>query len=95
MPCGTSQVIHGYNQRAEDSENYIKALKLDFGGSTLPCSGFKANTLYFLITARAYNVFALMRQLLPAELANHRTMSLRWRLYAMAANVVGLTSEYP
>jgi hypothetical protein len=83
-----SQLIHWYNQRAEDSENRIKELKLDFGGDTLPCSDFKANALYFLISALSYNLFALMRQLLPEELAHHRAMTLRWRLYAMAAKVV-------
>ena len=35
-----SQVIHWYNQRAENSENRIKELKLDFGGDPLPCSAF-------------------------------------------------------
>jgi len=83
-----SQIIHWYNQRAEDSENRIKELKLDFGGDTLPCSDFKANALYFLITALSYNLFALMRQLLPQELAQHRAITVRWRLYAMAAKVV-------
>jgi len=83
-----SQIVHWYNQRAEDSENRIKELKLDFGGDTLPCSDFHANALYFLISALSYNVFALMRQLLPEELAQHRAMTVRWRLYAMAAKVV-------
>ncbi len=83
-----SHIIHWYNQRAEDSENRIKELKLDFGGDTLPCSDFKANALYFLISALSYNLFALMRQLLPEELAHHRVMTLRWRLYAIAAKVV-------
>jgi len=31
-----SQIIHCYNQRAEDSENRIKELKLDFGGDNYP-----------------------------------------------------------
>jgi hypothetical protein len=83
-----SEIIHWYNQRAEDSENRIKELKLDFGGDTLPCSDFSANTLYFLITALSYNLFALMRQLLPEALAHHRAPTLRWRLYAIAAKVV-------
>ena len=83
-----SQIIHWYNQRAEDSENRIKELKLDFGGDTLPCSDFNANALYFLISALSYNLFALMRQLLPEESAHHRAMTLRWRLYAIAAKVV-------
>ncbi len=83
-----SQIVHWYNQRAEDSENRIKERNLDFGGDTLPCSDFNANALYFLISALSYNLFALMRQLLPEELAHHRAMTLRWRLYASAAKVV-------
>jgi len=83
-----SEIIHWYNQRAEDSENRIKELKLDFGGDTLPCSDFNANALYFLISALSYNLFALMRQLLPGDLAQHRAMTIRWRLYGMAAKVV-------
>ena len=81
-------MIHWYNRRGEESENRIKELKHDFGGDTLPCSDFKANALYFLISALSYNVFALMRQLLPESLAHHRAMTIRWRVYAMAAKVV-------
>ena len=83
-----SEIIHWYNQRAEDSENRIKELKLDFGGDTLPCSDFKANALYFSICALAYNLYALMRQLLPEGLETSRVKTIRWRLYAMAAKVV-------
>ena len=83
-----SQIIHWYNQRAEDSENRIKELKLDFGGDTLPCSDFDANALYFLISALSYNLFALMRQLLPEDLSRHRATTIRWRVYAVAAKVV-------
>lgn len=83
-----SQIIHWYNQRGEDSENRIKELKLDFGGDVLPCSDFDANALYFTITALSFNLFALMRQLLPEELSHHRVMTLRWKVYAIAAKVV-------
>jgi hypothetical protein len=83
-----SEIIHWYNQRAEDSENRIKELKLDFGGDTLPCSDFDANAVYFSICALAYNLFALMRQLLPEGLECHRAKTIRWRLYAMAAKVI-------
>jgi hypothetical protein len=83
-----SQIVHWYNQRGEDSENRIKELKLDFGGDTLPCSDFSANALYFFLSAISYNLFALMRQLLPEALAHHRAKTIRWRLYAMAAKVV-------
>jgi len=83
-----SQIIHWYNQRGEDSENRIKELKLDFGGDVLPCSDFDANALYFTITALSFNLFALMRQLLPEELSHHRVITLRWKFYAIAAKVV-------
>lgn len=83
-----SKIIHWYSQRSEDSENRIKELKLDFGGDTLPCSDFHANSLYFFLSAISYNLFALMRHLLPEELAHHRIMTIRWRVYAMAAKVV-------
>lgn len=46
-----SEVIHWYNQRAQDSENRIKEVKLDFGGDTLPGSGFDANAVYFSVCA--------------------------------------------
>ncbi|HIJ31990.1 MAG TPA: IS1380 family transposase [Gammaproteobacteria bacterium] len=83
-----SELVHWYNQRGEDSENRIKELKLDFGGDTLPCSDFQANALYLQICALSYNLFALMRQLLPEELAHHRVTTIRWRLYAIAAKIV-------
>lgn len=83
-----SKLIHWYNQRAEHSENRIKELKLDFGAGTLPCSDFNANALYFSICSLAYNLFALMRQLLPEGLECHRAKTIRWRLYAIAAKVI-------
>lgn len=83
-----SQIIHWYNQRGEDSENRIKELKIDFGGDVLPCSDFGANALYFMISALSFNLLALMRLFLPEELAHHRVMTIRWRLYAIAAKVV-------
>lgn len=89
-----SEIIHWYNQRAEDSENRIKELKTDFGGDTLPCTDFNANALYFSFCALAYNVFALMRQLLPLKFARHRASTIRWRLYAIAAKVVKTGRQY-
>ena len=83
-----SQLIHWYNQRAEHSENRIKELKNDFAADQLPCSDFKANELYFALCGLAYNVFALMRQLLPAQWAISRAPTIRWRLYALAGKLV-------
>jgi hypothetical protein len=83
-----SELIHWYNQRAEHSENRIKELKNDFAASQLPCGDFKANELYFGLCGLAYNVFALMRQLLPEQWAQNRVSTIRWRLYALAGKLV-------
>ena len=83
-----SKVIHFYNQRGEDSENRIKELKNDFGARQMPCGDFNANALYFDICSLSYNLFALMRQILPLEFANKRAKYVRNRLYAIAAKVL-------
>ena len=83
-----SKIIHFYNQRAQDSENRIKELKNDFGAKQMPCGDFAANALYFDICSLSYNLFALMRQLLPLEFANKRAKYVRHRLYAIAAKVI-------
>jgi hypothetical protein len=83
-----SEIIHFYNQRGEDSENRIKELKNDFGAKQMPCGDFNANALYFDICALSYNLFALMRRLLPLEFANKRAKYVRHRIYAIAAKVI-------
>ncbi|MFQ3244147.1 MAG: hypothetical protein ACI9SP_000774 [Arenicella sp.] len=83
-----SGLIHWYNQRAEHSENRIKELKLDFSANQLPCGDFDANALYFSICILAYNLFVLMRVLLPEQWEACRATTIRWRLYALAAKVV-------
>lgn len=83
-----SDCVHWYNQRAEDSENRIKELKQDFGAARMPCGDFDANALYFSLCALAYNLFALMRALLPVQFERCRAKTIRWRLYALAGKVV-------
>ena len=83
-----SELIHWYNQRAEHSENRIKELKQDFAADALPCGDFKANELYFGLCGLAYNIFALMRHLLPVRWAQSRATTVRWRLYALAGKIV-------
>jgi len=83
-----SNIIHFYNQRGEDSENRIKELKNDFGAKQMPCGDFNANALYFDVCALSYNLFAIMRQLLPLEFVNKRAKYVRHRLYAIAAKVI-------
>ena len=83
-----SRIIQEYNQRGECSENRIKELKLDFAGGRLPCSDFGANALYVCMCALAYNVFALLRAGLPPEFRFARAMTMRVRLFALAAKIV-------
>ena len=83
-----SECVRWYNQRAEDSENRIKELKKDFGAERMPCADFDANALYFSLCALAYNLFALMRALLPIRFERCRAKTIRWRLYALAGKVV-------
>jgi hypothetical protein len=83
-----SKIIHWYNQRGEDSENRIKELKLDLGGDCLPCSDFAANEVYFLIASLAYNLLALLRELLPNSLSRCRAPTMRSRLYSIAGKLV-------
>ncbi len=47
-----------------------------------------------MLSTLPYNLFALMRQLLPEELSHHRVMTIRWRLYAMAAKVVKTARQF-
>ncbi len=83
-----SEIVHWYNQRGEDSENRIKELKSDFAGDRLPCGQFEANALYFHLCVTAYNLFVLFRHSLPPEWHTRRAITVRWRLYALAAKVV-------
>jgi len=83
-----SEIIQWYRQRAEDCGYGLKELNLDFGGDAPPCSDLQANMLYFLISALSYNIFALLRQLLPGKLGRCSATAICWRLYAMSAKVV-------
>lgn len=54
----------------------------------MPCRQFEANALYFLLCVTAYNLFVLFRHSLPPEWHTRRAITVRWRLYALAAKVV-------
>ena len=80
------QVVQFYHQRAEDSENRIKELKRDFCAERLPCSDFNANALYFQLSALAYNLFALQRDVITS-MNRKRVITVRRQLYDVAAKV--------
>jgi len=54
----------------------------------MPCQDFQANALYFALCALAFNLFALMRMLLPKEFESMRAKTFRHRVYAIAEKVV-------
>ena len=81
-------LVDWYNQRANDSENRIKDLKLDFGANKMPFSDFKANSLYLEVCALAYNIFQLLKLVLPSEFHNARLKRVSAFIYSNAAKVV-------
>ena len=82
------EVVQFYNQRADASENRLKELRSDFAGAHLPCSDFDANGAYFKLSAIAYNLWALMRMILPVKWERCRATTVRYRLYASAGQIV-------
>ena len=83
-----SEVVHFYNQRSEASENRIKELRSDFAAARLPCGDFNANAAWLMLSSIAYNLFALMRMVLPNSLSTARAPTVRLRLYDVAALIV-------
>jgi len=45
-------------------------------------------------SALSFNLFSLMRQLLHEELANHRAITIRRPLYAMATKLLKLVGRF-
>ena len=81
-------MVHFYNQRGESSENRIKELRSDFVAARLPCGDFHANAAWLMLSSIAYNLFALMRMVLPDSLSTARAPTVRLRLYDVAALIV-------
>jgi hypothetical protein len=81
-------LIDWYNQRADDSENRIKDLKLDFGANKMPCKDFDANSLYINICALAYNIFQVFKLVLPQEYNNSRLKKVSTFVYHNAAKII-------
>ena len=82
------QVVRFYNLRADRSENRIKELRSDFAAAHLPCSGFDANAAWFMLCSIAYNLLALMRMILQSAWERCRAITVRYRLYALAGQIV-------
>ena len=83
-----SEVVHWYNQRGEASENRLKELRSDFAAARLPCGDFHANAAWLMLSSIAYNIFALMRMVLPKLWPTARAPTVRLRLYDVAGQIV-------
>jgi len=81
-------LVKWYNQRADDSENRIKDLKLDFSANKMPCKDFKANALYINICVLAYNIFQVLKLVLPQEYNNARLKRVTSFVYHNAAKII-------
>jgi hypothetical protein len=81
-------LVNWYNQRADDSENRIKDLKLDFGADKMPCKDFDANSLYINICALSYNIFQVFKLVLPQEYNNSRLKKVSTFVYHNAAKII-------
>ena len=88
MSWTRSRIVHHYNQRGEHSENRIKELCSDFAGGRFPCKQFEANAAYLAVATLSYNLYALLRMMLPVGHEAHRAITIRHRLYAMAGRLV-------
>ena len=83
-----SALVHWYNQRGEASENRLKELRSDFAAARLPCGDFDANAAWLMLSSIAYNLFALMRMVLPHGWSTARAPRVRLRLYDVAGQIV-------
>ena len=83
-----SDLVHWYNQRGEASENRLKELRSDFATARLPCGDFDANAAWLMLSSIAYNLFVLMRMVLPQEWSTARAPTVRLRLYDVAGQLV-------
>ena len=83
-----SEMVHWYNQRGEASENRLKEFRSDFAAARLPCGDFHANAAWLMLSSIAYNIFALMRMVLPKLWSTARAPTVRLRLYDVAGQIV-------
>ena len=63
-------------------------LRNEFAAAKLPCGDFHANAAWLMLSSIAYNLFALMRKVLPNWWSTACAPTVRLRLYDVAAKIV-------
>lgn len=82
------EVVSLHNRRGQ-AENFIKELLNGFGMEWMPCGETCANAVFFRIGVIAYNLFLALKLLgLPAWWRTATIITVRWKLYQMAARLV-------
>ena len=83
-----SRAFRRCSRRGDDSENRIRELRSGFGAAHPPCSDFAANALHSALCMLAFNLFALMRQVLDASCESMRIETFRRRPCCRAGKIV-------
>lgn len=81
------QVVKHHRQRGT-GEQYNKELKGGIGLEYVPCNDFKANEIYFWLTIIAYNLFVILKHLLPIEWVQSQVKTIRWWFIGIAGQVI-------
>lgn len=82
-------IVRFYTERADASENSIKALKSGFHLDTLPCGSFAANAAFFRIGVMAYNLFLLAKWDIGGKTVQKLQINtIRLHIYQLAAKLV-------
>lgn len=81
------KVVNHHRQRGT-GEQYNKEIKGGIGLEYVPCNDFKANEIYFWLTIIAYNLFVILKHLLPVEWVKSQVKTIRWWFIGIAGQVV-------
>ena len=60
----------------------------------MPCGDFGANVAWFMLSSKVYNLFALMRMVLPIWWSTARAPTVRLRLYDVAGQIVRYAKQW-
>lgn len=76
-------------QRAGQTENVIKELKIGFSAEYMPFNDFGSNAFWFALQVLAYNVFVMKKEMVLPESYKTKTIgSIRWLFIEVAGKIV-------
>lgn len=84
-----NDLINWLYERCGPSEQVHRAMKDEFAGGTLPCSGFGQNTAWWWIMLLALNLNEVMKRLvLDVGLAKRKMKAIRFRLINIPGRII-------